>query len=139
MFGSIEWLMAAVFCRSWSGAVRTSLPNNNSGIDAVRLRSGRVILLHNPNGSNWGQRVPLTLSVSEDNGATFPRGIDLESQLLPGGQGEFSYPAVVAWPEGEGEGVTVTYTWHRMRIKSVQVSEEDILRLAQPTPPPPKL
>ena len=117
---------------SWSPAVRTSLPNNNSGIDAVRLASGRVVLLHNPVGSNWGQRCPLRLSISEDNGHTFPRGVDLETELAPPFEkGEYSYPAVVAWPDQQG--VTVTYTWHRVRIKCVLISEAEVLATAKAT------
>lgn len=34
--------------RSWSHVERTGLPNNNSGIDMVRLHSGKLLLVYNP-------------------------------------------------------------------------------------------
>ena len=75
---------------NWSEAVPTEIPNNNSGIDMTKLADGRLVLVHNPVGENWGMRSPLSLSVSEDNGKTFSRLYDLES-----GPGEYSYPAIV--------------------------------------------
>ena len=31
--------------------------------------AGRLVMAHNPTGTNWGARTPLRLSVSDDNGA----------------------------------------------------------------------
>jgi predicted neuraminidase len=45
--------------------------------------------------------------LSEDNGKTFQKALDLED-----GEGEFSYPAVIAC----GDRVYVTYTWNRKNI-----------------------
>jgi len=44
--------------KTWCPAYRTSLPNNNSGIDLVRLDSGVLVLAYNPVGENWGPRTP---------------------------------------------------------------------------------
>lgn len=104
------------------------MPNNNSGIDVCRLAgSGRLVMCHNPTGTNWGARTPLRLSVSEDNGHTWPIGLDLETTP----DSEFSYPACVATPSGDG--VCVTYTWNRVRIKCVWISEVELLRRAVPS------
>lgn len=93
--------------RSWSRAVPTAMPNNNSGLDAARLDGGAVALVCNPVQGNWAARTPLTLFVSRDNGMTWPERLDLETE-----PGEYSYPAVVAVPGG----AAVTYTWKRQRI-----------------------
>lgn len=92
---------------NWSEAVPTEIPNNNSGIDMTKLADGRLVLVHNPVGENWGMRSPLSLSVSEDNGKTFSRLYDLES-----GPGEYSYPAIVS----EKDEVYITYTYNRKNI-----------------------
>lgn len=91
----------------WSPAVPTDIPNNNSGIDITKLSDGRLILVHNPVGKNWGARSPLSISVSEDNGKTFERLYDLEK-----GPGEFSYPAIVS----QQNEIYVTYTYDRKNI-----------------------
>jgi predicted neuraminidase len=93
--------------RTWRPAYATTLPNNNSGIDLARLEDGRLALACNPVGGNWGRRHPLSLLSSEDSGASWERLMDLES-----GEGEFSYPALIA-----GAGcLHLTYTWNRRNI-----------------------
>jgi predicted neuraminidase len=94
--------------RTWSQVQRTALPNNNSGLDLVRLEGGTLALLYNPTGRNWGPRSPLTLSLSFDNGHTWPERHDVEKERGC----EFSYPAIIA----TGSGVAFTYTWKRQRI-----------------------
>jgi predicted neuraminidase len=93
--------------RTWCPAYATQLPNNNSGIDAVRVDGGRIVLVHNPVEGNWGQRYPLSLTVSHDDGAHWHRLLDLEAEA-----GEFSYPAVIA----QGNRLHVTWTWNRRTI-----------------------
>lgn len=93
--------------RSWRQAYPIELPNNNSGIDLVRLSGGELILAYNPVAANWGPRSPLIVSVSRDNGRSWQPLLTLED-----GEGEYSYPAVVA----DGMNVFVTYTWKRERI-----------------------
>lgn len=93
--------------RTWCTAYPSGLPNNNSGIDLVRLGSGRLVLAYNPVDINWGPRTPLVLSLSSDNGLTWKEEMTLED-----GAGEYSYPAIVA----QGETVYLTYTWKREAI-----------------------
>jgi predicted neuraminidase len=93
--------------RSWGEAYATDLPNNNSGLDVVRLPDGRLVLAHNPVAGNWGRRTPLSLSVSADGGESWSLLADLES-----GEGEFSYPAVIL----AGTALHVTYTSDRTNI-----------------------
>jgi hypothetical protein len=56
--------------RTWGPAEPTDLPNNNSGLDVVRL-GPLLVLAMNPNAANWGQRYPLRLALSRDNGLTW--------------------------------------------------------------------
>lgn len=103
--------------RSWSTARASPLPNNNSGIDLVRLRDGRLALACNPVEENWGARTPLSILVSHDNGESWPSRLDIET-----GPGEFSYPALIE----DEDGLCLTYTWNRRRIAVVWIDREDI-------------
>jgi len=93
--------------RTWCEAYPTLLPNNNSGIDVVKLDSGVLVLAYNPVGINWGPRTPIVLSTSFDNGDTWDNQF-----ILDDGPGEFSYPAIVSG----GNDIFITYTWKRKRI-----------------------
>jgi predicted neuraminidase len=99
--------------RTWCDAYPTSLPNNNSGIDLVKLDNGTLVLVFNPIGVNWGQRSPLVLRASHDNGLTWENELVLEDK-----EGEFSYPAIIA----QGNDLLVTYTWKRKSIAFRQIS-----------------
>ncbi len=101
--------------KSWTEARVTSLPNPNSGIDAVALKDGRIVLAYNHTEHG---RTPLNVSVSKDGGTTWNMFQTLES-----GPGEFSYPAVIQSADGD---VHITYTWNRLRIKHAVISLKDI-------------
>ncbi len=92
---------------TWSPLRKTSLPNNNSGIDLARDSAGRLLLALNPVAGNWAARTPFALLASEDDGATWDPQLELETE-----PGEFSYPAVVATPHG----FAGTYTCKRETI-----------------------
>lgn len=94
---------------TWAPLYPTELPNNNSGVDAALLADGRLVLVCNPIGDDWGKRTPLSVLVSADNGKTFEKVLDLETEE---GAGEFSYPAIVA----KGNRVHITYTYKRKKI-----------------------
>jgi len=97
----------------WRPAYKTSLPNNNSGIDLVCLDNGALVLAYNPIDINWGPRSPLTLAVSTDNGAAWSDFLILDS-----GVGEFAYPAVTALENT----LHITYTWKRKNIAYWQIA-----------------
>ncbi|MBI4559938.1 MAG: exo-alpha-sialidase [Candidatus Hydrogenedentes bacterium] len=98
--------------RIWDPVTLTSLPNPNSGIDAVRLGDGRVFLVYNPVSENWGLRTPLHLAVSNDNGDTWTDVAALETEPA-----EFSYPAITS----TRTGIAISYTWKRERIRVWQI------------------
>ena len=93
----------------WCKAYKTPLLNNNSGIDIAQLADGSLVLISNPVGDNWGNRTPLTLMRSFDDGETFEEFIKLEDEK---GDHEFSYPAIVA----QGMKLFITYTYERESI-----------------------
>lgn len=95
--------------KSWTQAHFIALPNPNSGIDAVRLKDGRVVLAFN---NSFDKRTPLNLAVSAD-GEHFRI-----FKILEDGPFEYSYPAVVEAANGD---LLVTYTWQRQTIKFVRV------------------
>lgn len=94
---------------TWTQARFIALPNPNSGIDAVRLQDGRIVLIFN-NCSN--ARTPLNLAVSRD-GEHFKVFKTLED-----GPGQYSYPAIVQAANGD---LLMTYSWHRETIKFVRI------------------
>ncbi len=98
--------------RSWSPLTATALPNPNSGIDAVMLSDGRVLLVYNP-ASRDEERGTLALAMSNDlNNWTDP-------VVLDHGPREYSYPAVIQTADGR---IHITYTWRRERIKHLVVA-----------------
>ena len=68
--------------RTWNLAYDTGLPNNNSGIDAVKLPNGTLVLAYNPRenipGMTKGARTPIILSYSDDNGSSWKNFIFLK-------------------------------------------------------------
>lgn len=101
--------------RTWGEMKLGSLPNPNSGTDAVTLKDGRHLLVYNhvgPRIGNWGgARSPLNVATSND-GKTWQAALVLENE--PGQ--EFSYPAVIQAADGT---IHITYTYKRQRVKHV--------------------
>lgn len=92
----------------WTQPTATDLPNNNSGIDAVRLPDGRIVVCCNPIGTNWGRRTPLSLYVSDNNGIHFT----LLTHLYTKSDGEYAYPAL----QYENGKLHISYTWERKSV-----------------------
>src|SRR5205823_13495597 len=92
----------------------TSLPNPNSGIDAVTLKDGRHLLVYNHTPSG---RSPLNVAVSGD-GKEWRAALVLEKE-----PGEYSYPAVIQTSDGL---VHATYTFKRERIKHVVIDPGEL-------------
>ncbi len=99
---------------TWTQARPIDLPNPNSGIDALALRDGRVVLIYNHTDSG---RSPLNLAVSRD-GEDFRMFRVLEDE-----PGEYSYPAIIQGREGE---LHITYTWNRTRIRYRRIPLSEI-------------
>jgi predicted neuraminidase len=100
--------------RSWSPLYLTDLPNNNSGLDLARLKDGMLALVCNPLEN---RRTPISVLLSSDNGRSWPRRLDLETDA-----GEYSYPAIISTEVG----LAIIYTWKRERIAFWMGSVEQI-------------
>lgn len=94
---------------TWTQARTIDVPNPNSGIDAVALPDGRVVLVYNHTTSG---RTPLNLAIARD-GERFQMFKTLEET-----PGEYSYPSMIVGKDG---ALHITYTWQRKRIKYVRV------------------
>ncbi len=94
--------------KTWSTVKNTNLPHPGSGIDAVDLKDGRVVLIYNHTKRG---RSPINVGLSKDGGDTWEMIVTLEDQ-----PGEYSYPAVIQTSDGL---VHTTYTWKRELIKHV--------------------
>jgi alpha-L-rhamnosidase len=110
--------------KTWSEMKASSLPNNNSGTDAVTLKDGRQLLVYNhllPD-SSWvngkGPRTPLNVSVSKD-GKTWNAALILEDSPIS----QYSYPSVIQSKDGM---VHIVYTWRRQRIKYVKIDPKKL-------------
>ena len=99
---------------TWTSVHPLDLPNPNSGIDAVALSDGRVVLIYNDTTSG---RWPLGLAISRD-GEHFQNFDTLEAR-----PGEYSYPAIIQNAKGDLE---ITYTWNRKSIEYVHVPLQDL-------------
>jgi predicted neuraminidase len=100
--------------KSWTQARFLDLPNPNSGIDAVKLKDGRIVLIYN---RSYNKRTPLNLAVSTD-GEHFRDFATLED-----GPGQYSYPAMI---QGSDGNLQITYSWQRKAIKHVRFPLKDI-------------
>ncbi|MCX2452522.1 exo-alpha-sialidase [Pedobacter sp. PLR] len=102
---------------TWSPIAKTTLPNNNSGTDAVTLKDGRQVLVYNhvlpPGDLAKGPRTPLNVAISKD-GKTWSAALILEDSPIS----QYSYPAVIQTSDGM---LHFIYTWRRQKIKHVVV------------------
>jgi alpha-L-fucosidase len=96
--------------KSWTKVQATSLPNNNSGTDAVTLSGNIQLLIYNPITEG---RNKLAVAASVD-GKNWKDLIILEDQA----EGEFSYPAII---QTSDNNIHVTYTYNRVKIKYINL------------------
>ena len=102
---------------SWSPLTKTSLPNNNSGTDALSMKDGRDVLVYNhvlpPGNLAKGARTPLNVAISKD-GSTWDAALILEDSPIS----QYSYPAVIQTADGL---LHFVFTWRRQKIRHVVV------------------
>ena len=95
--------------RTWSSPQDLDLLNPDSGLSALRLSDGRVLLAFNDSDTGRGN---LRLAASADEGRTWKRLATLEEEK----GAEFSYPYLLQARDGT---VHLVYTWKRKAIKHV--------------------
>lgn len=113
--------------KSWSEVTNTTLPNNNSAIDAVSLREGGHLLVYNHStreDESCGRkgRGILTVAYTED-GVNWDATTVLEFRT---GAVQYSYPAMIQTKDGL---VHITYSWHRKRIKHVVIDPAKLVKV----------
>ncbi|TFG49185.1 MAG: sialidase [Candidatus Brocadiia bacterium] len=101
--------------KTWGKMTATSLPNPNSGTDAVTLTNGMQLIVYNhtARGTTPGGRAFLNVAVSKD-GKNWEAAMVLEKTE----KSEFSYPAVIQTAD---DLVHITYSWKRQSVKHVVI------------------
>lgn len=97
---------------TWSEPTATTLPNPNSGICLLRLKSGRLLLAFN---NSHTARTPLCIA-SGGEGESWVKIRTLES-----GEGEFSYPTMIQTGDGK---IHIVYTNQRKFIQHACFTED---------------
>lgn len=125
---------------TWTEPVATPLPNNNSGIGAMKLASGRIAVTYNHNSApaTYGKtgawpalRNPVSIALSEDGGLTFPlirhveRGEGYVGDENKFNNRQYEYPTIMQTADGM---IHVAYAWRtRAGVKWVTLSEDDVM------------
>eukprot|EP00899_Mesostigma_viride_P024868 jgi/Mesvir1/5566/Mv15588-RA.1 len=110
---------------TWSLPCAVKIRNNDGGFAVTELSSGALAIVYNNCFLGEG-RLPLTISLSEDGGRTWPHSRDLESlETLPLERflepAAMYHPAILQTPDGK---IHVTYTYDSQTIKYVEIDEE---------------
>ena len=121
---------------TWSEPIRTELPNNNSGISAIKLKDSSIAIVYNPISFNdktdktvWPfQRSPVQVAISKDNGKTWPYRRTVEFGEGYAGKDNdinnrrYEYPVVI---QGENADIHIAYSWGNRRcVKYVKVDKD---------------
>ena len=125
--------------RTWSAPERTALPNNNSAVQLLRLADSRLVLVFNDSSAERDQfrwvpdgrggvrrktlRTPLTLALSEDDGASWPhwRNLQVQDEEYRDNEFGYSYPTLLQTRDGR---LHVAYSYLRKTIKHVILTPE---------------
>ncbi len=99
---------------TWSPVIATELPNPGSGLEILRLRSGKIVLIYND--VEVDPRNRLVVSLSDDEGATWKWSRCLEC----GENGRFDYPSII---QGQDGMLHATFSYNLKTIKHVVFSE----------------
>ena len=104
--------------RTWSRPVkRKDLPHPNTGFDAIRLTSGRIILVfHN----NPKEAHSLVIGVSKDEGKSF----SLRKTIEENEKDKFLYPSVIQDSHGK---IHIVYTVNKREIRHAILTEQELL------------
>ena len=109
---------------TWSPVVDDDIPNPGSGLEVIRLQSGRWAMVCNDTEQG---RHRLAVLISDDEGRTWKWKRYLEND--PPGTGSYSYPSIIQAKDGT---LHVTYTWSQPGkgscIKYARFNEQWVLQ-----------
>jgi alpha-L-rhamnosidase len=107
--------------RNWSPLTKSILPNPSAGIDVVRLRDGRHLLVYNHSSDG---RSKLNVSVTE-NGKDWKAALKLEDGTTIDDKKAYgAYPGAILGSDGL---VHIVYTWRRDLINYVAVDPDKLV------------
>ena len=101
--------------RTWTKGEDSQFRNPNSAADFIKLQNAHLLLVYNDN--NEGDRMPLTVAISIDNGKTWPYIRDIVNK--PGDTA--AYPYIIESADGRIHGV---YTSQERTVINYFVLEE---------------
>ncbi len=104
--------------RTWSPGKDSQFPNPNSAADLIKLKNGHLLLVYNDN--NQGERLPLTVAISDDNDRTWKYRRDIVTSAETA-----AYPTAV---QTKDDKIHIMYTSHeRRQIDHIVFDESAIL------------
>ncbi|MDF2837515.1 MAG: hypothetical protein K0Q63_3155 [Paenibacillus sp.] len=126
--------------QTWTAPAKTDMPNNNSSMQAVVLGDRGMALIYNDASLENGQyrlvekngeirkkalRTPLTVALSEDEGATWPYRLQLQEADAEYWENEigYSYPSILRTSDGT---LHIAFTYLRKGLKYFRLTESDI-------------
>ena len=125
---------------TWTAPKPTELPNNNSGISALKLKSGRIAIAYNPTSAPkaykktgaWpGLRCPIAVALSEDGGITWPiirhmeRGEGFVGRENSTNNRQYEYPYLM---QSSDDMLHLAYAYQTRRgVKWQTFKESDVL------------
>ena len=103
--------------KTWSPAQRMAFSNDDSKPSLLELRGGKELLLWNDTRILDGQyRFPLLATLSDDDGSTWFRSVDLEDANVT-----LDYPTAVQ----VGDAIKLVYGYDRRQMRFVNLHESD--------------
>jgi len=114
---------------TWTTPKPTSLPSDDSAIEAYVLKSGALIMAFDNLNGRSPIRTPFTVALSYDNGITWPYLRDVQihaddNTTYP--KEEYSYPSLLQsfWSDSDGNDIHLVYTYNRLTIKYRRFNEK---------------
>lgn len=111
--------------RTWSLARDTDLPDPGAGVEVLALKSGRWLLINNDTESGRHQ---LAVSVSEDEGRTWPFKRHLEKDTPGPDAGSYSYPSLLQARDGT---IHATYSYRPNRANAARDGQGESIKHVQ--------
>ena len=82
---------------TWIPAEDTAIPNSGTGLEVLRLKDGRWLMINNDTERD---RYSLALTISDDEGKTWKWTRHLELDQRKERPSSFHYPSIVQAPDG---------------------------------------